>query len=152
VACRAFDVDPANSACLGCLFGALGDPSIGAVLVLPSGQWIANRAGCIALVDGDSSASGCGARAQASDVCEYTACLAACTLAAPEADFLKCEQAARSGPCSLYFNKAACVQLPRYASCAYADFGAYYQAMADLFCVTGSPGSTPEGGAAGAGP
>jgi len=66
-ACRAFDVDPANSACLSCMFGALGQASAGAILVLPGGQWFANRTGCMALVDGDSSQTSCGASTQAAD-------------------------------------------------------------------------------------
>jgi len=82
----------------------------------------------------------------------YTACLAACTLPVPDADFTACEKAARSGACSAYVNKAACAQLPRYASCIYSDFSEYYNAMVDLFCVSGRPGSTAEAGAAGAAP
>ena len=150
-ACRAFDVDPANAACLGCLFGALGATDLGAVLVLPEGQWIANRAGCIALVDGDSSATGCGAKTQAADVCQYTACLAACTAPVSNADFAACEKTARNGACRAYVDQAACSQLPRYASCSYSDFSEYYRAMADLFCPS-EPGGAAEGGAAGASP
>jgi hypothetical protein len=150
-ACRAFDTDPANSACLGCMFGALGQANAGALLVLSGGQWIANRAGCVALVDGDASLTGCGARLQAADVCVYTACLAACTQPAA-ADFTACQKAAGNVACSGYVNRAACGQLPRYASCNYSTFSEYYNAMTDLFCVSGQPGSMAQGGAAGAAP
>jgi hypothetical protein len=151
-ACRAFDINPANAACLGCMFGALGQAKVGAVLLLPDGQWIANKAGCIALIDGDTSETSCGAKTQAADVCVYSSCLAACVLPAPDADFAACEKASRSGTCSAYVNNAACAQLPSYASCFYASFREYYDAMVDLFCVSGRPASTAEGGAAGAGP
>jgi hypothetical protein len=151
-ACRAFDVDPANSTCLGCMFGVLGVADVGAVLLQPSGQWLANRAGCIALVDGDSSATGCGASTQAAQVCQNAACLAACTLQVSSADFIACEIATINGACSAYFSKATCAQLPRYASCEYPTFATSYSAMADLFCVTGLPVSPGAGGAAGAGP
>ena len=152
-ACRTFDTDPANSACLGCMFGALGQAKAGAILVLASSQWIANRAGCVALIDGDTSETGCGAKTQAADVCVYTACDAACTPPVADADFTACQMAARNGACSAYVNKAACAQLPRYASCiSYSSFRDYYDAMVDLFCVSGPAGSTAEGGAAGAGP
>jgi hypothetical protein len=150
--CRAFNVDPANSTCLGCVFGALGAANAGAVLVMPGGQWLANRAGCIALVDGDSSATGCGANTQAADVCRYSACIAACTPSVSDTAFSTCERAAESGACIAYFSKAACAQLPRYASCDYSDFPAYYTAMADLFCVSGPTPSAGGGDAAGAGP
>src|SRR5882724_6564270 len=39
-ACHAFDSDPANAACLGCVFGVLGAPNAGAILVLPGNEWI----------------------------------------------------------------------------------------------------------------
>jgi hypothetical protein len=149
-ACRAFDVDPANSTCLGCMFGVLGSAALGAILIQPSGQWLANRAGCIALIDGDSSATGCGAKTQAAGVCENFACSASCTPQASSANFAACEMASFSGTCTDYFSKAACAQLPRYASCEYSTFADNYNAMADLFCVSGPSGSA--GGAAGAGP
>ena len=145
-ACRAFDVDLANAACLGCMFGVLGAANVGAILILAHDTWIANRAGCIALIDGDSSATGCGARRQAAEMCMYTTCLAVCT---SDATATACENTAENGPCSTYFSQAACAELPRYASCEYSDFTEYYSAMADLFCVSGLPAA---GGEAGAGP
>jgi hypothetical protein len=151
-ACHTFNADPANSACLGCMFGVLGSPSVGAILVLPGNEWIANRGGCIALLDGDRSATGCGAKKQADDACTYLGCFAACTQRASDKDLLACEAAARSGACSAYSNAAVCAQLPRYASCQYQNFADYFNAMADLFCVSGPPAGTAAGGAAGAGP
>jgi hypothetical protein len=149
-ACRVFDADPANSTCLGCMFGVLGSADLGAILIQPSGQWLANRAGCIALIDGDRSATSCGAKTQAANVCENFACFAACSTQASSAAFTACEMATVNGACGAYFSEAACAQLPRYASCAYPDFATYYNAMADLFCVSGP--SSSAGGAAGAGP
>jgi hypothetical protein len=66
--------------------------------------------------------------------------------------FTACEMATVNGVCGAYFNEAACAQLPRYASCSYPDFAAFYDAMADLFCVSGPSSSAGAGGAAGAGP
>jgi hypothetical protein len=59
---------------------------------------------------------------QAADVCVYTACLAACTQPLSEADFAACQKAAGNVACSLYVDKAACGQLPRYAACNYSSF------------------------------
>jgi hypothetical protein len=151
-ACRAFDSDPANSSCLGCMFGVLGAPSLGAILILPGDEWVANRGGCIALLDGDSSATGCGAKVEAATVCAYTACNAACTRPVSDKDLVACQNGTASGACSAYFDNAACEQLPRYASCAYSNFADYFNGFADLFCVSGLPGSVGAGGEAGAGP
>jgi len=151
-ACRAFEADPVNTTCLGCMFGVLGASSAGAILVLPDDQWIVNRGGCIALLDGDRSATGCGAKAQAATVCAYTVCNAACTRPVSDKDLVACENGTASGACSAYYDNAVCEQLPRYASCVYSNFADYFNGFADLCCVSGLPGSAGAGGAAGAGP
>ena len=151
-ACHAFESDPANSTCLSCVFGVLGTPNVGAILVLPGNEWISNRGGCIALLDGDSSATGCGAKAQAATVCAYTACNAACTRPVSDKDLAACENGTASGACRTNFDNAVCEQLPRYASCAHSNFADYFNGFADLFCVSGLPGSIGAGGEAGAGP
>jgi len=147
--CRAFETDPANANCLGCMFGAVGSNGAGAILVLPGGQWIANRSGCIALMEGDASDTSCGAKTQASDLCQYTACIAACDNGVSSTQFQGCETTARNGVCHTYVNAASCAQLPRYASCLYEKFDDYFAAMADLFCISGRhlpPEMTVDGG------
>jgi hypothetical protein len=148
-ACRTFETDAANSTCLGCMFSARGSQASGAILVLQDGYWIANVGGCEALIDGDSSPTGCGARTQAAGVCQYGACVDACTAPTPDAEWNACLGAARVA-CADYGKDAACAGLPRYAICQYPTFSEFFSAFGKLFCVSGPPASVGEGGAAGA--
>jgi hypothetical protein len=151
-ACRAFNVDSANSACLGCLFGALGDEQSAAIVVLPQAYWIANVGGCESLLDGDSSETSCGARTQAAGVCQFLACANACTFPVSNTEWKQCLDAARVA-CSQYGNAASCTSLPRYARCQNATFQDFFLTMGDLFCVSGPPNiDTAAGGAGGSEP
>jgi hypothetical protein len=151
-ACEAFGAQPANFKCLSCMFGAPGAASVGAILDLPGDEWVANQAGCLALVDGDSSATGCGAKRQAAELCVYTACNTACARPVSNEVVGACDSAAQSDACSAYFSEAACALSPRYAACDYTSAADYFTAMADLFCVSGLPAGAGAAGAAGAGP
>ena len=147
-ACRAFNVDVANSRCLDCLYSdAKSTNASGALLLLQRGYPIANVGGCIALLDGDDSETSCGARTQAAGVCEYTACLTACpNPPVPDAEWSACLASARSGACASYINDSTCVALPRYARCQYPNFAEFFNGMGDLFCGSGPPAGTGQGG------
>jgi len=163
-ACRAFNVDPANSQCLDCLISDAGSSKeSGALLLLLRGYLVANVGGCIALLDGDDGDTSCGALTQAAGVCEYSACLTACpNPPVPDAEWSACLDSARAGACASYINQSTCVGLPRYARCQYPTFAEFFNGMGDLFCGAGPPaltgqagagqGGASDGGAAGAGP
>ena len=146
--CRAFNVNPENGDCLGCLFSAVGDEPSGAILILPGNNWQANVGGCIALLDGDTSPTSCGARTQASDVCQYGACLTACAGPNSQEDWDACRVAAGTA-CAEYADQAACRSLPRYAACGYPSFEEYVLGIGNQFC--GPPDGSGGAGAGGAG-
>lgn len=147
-ACRAFDLDPDNETCLACLFTAKGDAPSGPLIVFPGDYWQANAGGCIALLDGDTTATGCGARTQASDVCRYGICLEACGDSPTSEDWDAC-RAASPIACISYVNDAACTSLPRYARCRYQSFQEYFLGIGDIFCGTGPDGTGTGGAGAG---
>ncbi len=148
-ACRAFNVSKANTECLGCLFSAVGDRSSAAFIVFPRDNWLGNVGGCIALLDGDDTATGCGAKTQASDACQYGTCVAECSDSDSSADLEACRAGARV-ECAAYIEAAACRTLPRNARCAYSSFEEYFVGIGDVFCGSG-PDGDGLGGAAGGG-
>ena len=157
-ACRAFNTEASNRKCLDCLFSSMDASESAAILLLQDGYPVGNVGGCITLYDGDSSDTSCGARTQAADICEFNACLTACTsFPIPKAEWSACLASARSGPCAGYFKQLSCAALPRYAACEYSTFADFFNGMGDLFCGAGPPSQTDEagasaGGSAGAGP
>ena len=131
--CASFRNDPSNGVCLSCLFSDEGDASYGPV-IRSAGVWRSNTSGCIALVDGDASARGCGARVQASSAC-YDA---ACNGCAPVEAFIDCRRTAAETSCRPYYLDAVCVLRPEYASCTeYATNQEYFVSAARLFCASG---------------
>src|SRR5262245_45285664 len=38
--CEVFERDPANSACLGCIFSTFDEPSYGAIVLMSNGSWL----------------------------------------------------------------------------------------------------------------
>jgi hypothetical protein len=149
-ACRSFNIDPANASCLGCLFSASDADVSAALLVLPGSYWLANVGGCEALLDGDSSPTSCGAREQASSICQYNACINACASGATDQDWATCRTAAVKA-CDQYSSKTSCSGLPLYTACHFTVFADYFSRMGDLFCGAGPTTPSPEGGAGGAG-
>ena len=99
---------------------------------------VANIGGCDALLDGDASATGCGALTQAADLCVSDACVYACNLPVPDAEWTACLDTA-SKACSDYVKADACNGLPRYAACHNANFHDYFMTLGELFCVSGPP-------------
>src|SRR6266536_581408 len=77
-ACRAIERDPANTACLKCLFSTVQDETYGPIVIGWDKRWYANVGGCMALIDGDATENGCGAKHNALQTCRNAAC-ANCT-------------------------------------------------------------------------
>ena len=128
--CAPFRNDPANAACIACLFSAEADSSYGAIIRVGA-SWKTNTAGCIALVDGDSSASGCGARVQAASAC-YDA---ACDGCQPFDSYIQCREQALGTVCRPHYLDAVCLLRPAYSGCtAYVINEEYFKAIARLFC------------------
>jgi hypothetical protein len=134
--CAQFRNEPSNATCIGCLFSVEDEPSYGAIIRVDK-SWKSNTAGCIALVDGDNSASGCGARVQAASACND----AACSGCEPFTSYTKCRDEAPRTVCRLYYLDSVCLLRPEYSTCtAYATNQDYFVAAARLFCgVTKEP-------------
>ena len=148
--CAAFNRAPANAACRRCLYATEDESSYGPLVYLANRILRINVAGCLALADGNVSASGCGAELQAFDTCGDAACMKAC--AAYNA-FTACADQAGETVCRSYGSASACSDSATYAPClGYTTFAEYYRGIAKLFCAAGFPGpGVPEGGAADAG-
>jgi hypothetical protein len=128
--CAPFRSDPANGICIACLFSPEADLSYGAIIRVGE-SWKTNTAGCIALVDGDNGASGCGARVQAASAC-YDAACAGCQ---PFDAYIQCREQALSTVCRSYYLDAVCLLRPVYSTCtAYVRSQDYFMAAARLFC------------------
>jgi hypothetical protein len=130
--CRSFEVDPANQTCLACMYSVEGDPTYGAIVLFADSHHRTNLGGCMALLDGDSSPSGCGAKYWARLRCEDRACLA-CSGDTRTA----CRGAAQTQGCSDYERNAVCARKPIYAPClGFMTYKEYFFASAAMFCST----------------
>jgi len=128
--CAQFRNDPSNATCIGCLFSAADEPSYGAIIRVDK-SWRSNTAGCIALVDGDISASGCGARVQAASACND----AACSGCEPFTSYAQCRDEATHTACRQYYLDSVCLLRPEYSTCtSYATNQDYFVGAARLFC------------------
>jgi len=76
--CDAFDRDAQNTACLNCLFSTADESKYGPLYYLSDTKRDYNYAGCMVLQDGDSSATSCGAKIQATRHCANESCAAVC--------------------------------------------------------------------------
>jgi hypothetical protein len=127
---------------LACLISTADETSYGPVILLAGGGWHVNVPGCIAIVSGDLSASGCGAKAQAIDQCQEGACRDVC----PVFDsFVACQGAANDSVCRSYILDNACTRKPGLGVCTgYVTAKEYYFGIAPIFC---GPAITDAGGA-----
>jgi len=154
-ACDAFFAAPANAACVACGYTKTTEPKLGAI-VSNNTSVQANYPGCIALVTGDVTSNGCGAKVQAKELCLDKACVANCPVpdgnqAAFDA-FKKCQDDAAAGACATYANAAKCAD-PFLAPggtatvCApvVANFGDRVEHYLKLFCGSSADGGTDGG-------
>jgi len=143
--CAAFNRAPANAACRRCLYATEDESSYGPLVYLANRILRINVAGCLALADGNISASGCGAQMQAFDTCSDAACIKAC---AAFDTFRQCAVQAGDTICRSYRSDSACGDRATYAACLdYMTFGDFYRGVAKRFCAAGFPGAgVPEAG------
>jgi hypothetical protein len=144
-----------NPDCAACVITNNTDSSQGAVTrYVGNGQvFNPNIAGCVALVDGDLSANGCGAKIQADKDCETVTCFAACGVhgSADIPAFNACVTVLQSGgTCAPYFEAgSSCFgSSASHNACtsgSYPTSADYFRFLADLFC-----GPASDGGDAGA--
>jgi hypothetical protein len=139
--CRSFETDPANAACAQCVYTVEGDARFGPVVTLSSGERWANVGGCIALTDGDDSATGCGAKYFASEKCADVACNGCVGQ-----DRTDCTSAAQHTVCSAYVEAAVCALRPASAGCIASSFEEAFLALGTIFCAAPSDGgAAPDG-------
>ena len=128
--CTAFRNDSRNASCNACLVANESDSVHGAIIYVGD-SWKTNTPGCIALVDGDRSATGCGSRAQAASDC-YDA---ACDGCQPFESYLRCRQQAIDAVCRPYYLDAVCFLRPAYSTCtSYANNEEFFVGTARFFC------------------
>jgi hypothetical protein len=126
----------AHPACAACLVTKSTAPSLGPLI--DDGYLLdANVGGCVALLSGDATATGCGARQLEADQCPNLVC-AHCQ----SADFFDCTDAApKQEPCSAY-DFVLCDQPDAgaiYDTCfSETTFDEYVTKLGALFCSNGS--------------
>lgn len=105
-ACDSFMTAYANGGCIQCALSSAAAPKRGPIIDDGTGYYT-NPAGCVATLDGDVSATGCGAQLEALLECESAACNACKT----DQDFGACAAAADEGVCSAYAAGNHCATL-----------------------------------------
>ncbi|MGH7283173.1 MAG: hypothetical protein ACRELY_16730, partial [Polyangiaceae bacterium] len=145
--CTPFVGDAANTACVSCMETPTNASKYGAVLALDNDTALANISGCMAIIDGDLSDTGCGAKVEAAALCNDAACDQNCpidsssttTLNASFKAYNTCEQQAAAGPCATEAEGATtCENDPRYAACKATSFEGYLLQIGDLLCASGN--------------
>jgi hypothetical protein len=143
-ACNAFQRSTANVTCRKCLLSYTADPTHGPVVIHADYRWFVNIEGCVALIDGDTSQEGCGARYDAANACRE----AACANCPGGSAFTACWREAGESVCKPYVDNALCAQSPVFGPCLdYDTYEELYYALSALFCSTGF-GVTVDGGGA----
>ena len=149
-ACNAFLNNAANATCSKCMISKYGtDTSYGALIQI-GGVDYANVSGCIAIVTGDNSSTGCGAKAEAVIECENAACTNACPAVTDQATFTEwtnCTTAADNAVCKTYLDAECNIADAGASVCQQSGFQAYYFAYAPIFCgAYATDGGTTDGG------
>jgi len=132
-ACNAFVAVPANATCQSCMETPIGSTTYGAMIAWHDGASLeANIGGCMALLDGDLGASGCGTKYEAWDGCVIAAC-SYC----PGGTYESCAVPARSGPCGASESAAqTCANDPTYATCvSQPTFEDFFKTFGAMFCA-----------------
>ena len=147
--CTPFVGDATNTTCVSCLETPISASAYGAILALDNSTALANISGCMALVDGDTSNTGCAAKVQAAALCNDAACSANCpidstsqtTLTASFNAYNSCERkaAATGGVCADENAAAApCQNDSRYAACKASSFEGYLLQIGNIICASGN--------------
>jgi hypothetical protein len=112
--------------------------SFGAVITFPNVVSYANTPGCIALIDGDESPTGCAAAVQSLMFCRVASCAAVCPKGTDLGVFdaySACEQQADATLCATQAQAAMCEDAPQYAGCIFVDFESYFRGTGAIFCA-----------------
>lgn len=147
--CTPFVGDAVNTTCLSCMETPASASKYGAILALDNGTALANISGCMAIVDGDLSDNGCGAKVQAAALCNDAACDTNCpidsssqaTLTSSFNAYNTCEKQAAGGAglCAPEAAAAAtCQNDSRYAACKASSFEGYLVQIGNLLCASGN--------------
>lgn len=147
-ACDSFYNARVNAVCDACMYTPFGQaPPRGAILQLENGVLDTNYSGCMALIDGDLSETGCAAKVQAAANCENAACAENCPLdnsstAAENASvnaFNACTSKADDVVCDSEIRLASyCASDAKYDACNFGNgFEAYAIGIANLMCASG---------------
>ncbi len=110
--CVSFVDAPTNALCRDCLLSDITDAAYGPFVKLGTDAITANVEGCVALVTGQKSASGCGAKAQALAQCTAASCGPTCPVSthAQVVEYTKCLDAAGKTTCKSYATAAECIK------------------------------------------
>ncbi len=110
--CDALVNDPANDGCFQCIYTSSSGPKLGPVIITANFGSL-NTAGCIAGVTGNTTATGCGAKLQASEQCADEAC-AGCAIDGFDEnsiyEYQACTEQAATTVCSEFTDDAACAE------------------------------------------
>lgn len=135
-ACTTWQGITANANCAKCLVTQESASAWGPLIAVPNNVLYANIGGCIALETGDTTSSGCGAKAWQASQCEDLSCSNNCAGSA-FTDYQACTQAAATGTCApeiaaeCDLSDAGAI----YATCVnHQDFQSYFLAIAPVFC------------------
>lgn len=140
--CTALRNNPTHKSCAECLNSRESDESYGAIIWRMDGSWRTNTGGCVAILDRDMSAEGCGARVQSASACAD----AACDGCLPFSNFVECRQKSSAAACRVRYLDSICLLRPQFAQCTdYTTNEEYYRATAELFCGTGPVTAAREG-------
>jgi hypothetical protein len=141
-ACATLRSNPTHAACSQCLNSRESDESYGAIIWMMDASWRTNTGGCVAILDRDMSAQGCGARVQAASSCADSAC-DGCL---PFSTFVECRQKSTASVCRAQHLDSICLLRPEFTRCTdYTTNAEYYRATAELFCVDGPGAAATEG-------
>lgn len=108
--CDKLLADPANTECNDCLITDASKATALGPLYIDGNYIDVNVAGCVANIDGDPSANGCGAKYQAEMTCEDQACADNCSGTGDAAyqDYQSCLQQAAAGGCKSFATDGKC--------------------------------------------
>jgi hypothetical protein len=124
----------ANVVCSQCLVSAATDPTWGPIVSTPS--WDFDIAGCVALVTGDASSTGCASAIAAARGCEDAACTTCeWTPGHDPSEREQCIQEADVGACAKYANAECDLSSDPTAVCRVSrTSSASFVAFASVFC------------------
>jgi len=134
--CTTWEGVTANANCAKCLITSESASAWGPLISVPNNVVYANAGGCIALEQGDTSSSGCGAKAWEASQCEDLACSDNCSGSTFQ-EYQACTQSAATGTCASEI--AAECNLADAGNVAPCNLGAttfqdLYVSIATVFC------------------